>query len=303
MSHAAADAKRSPLHPFARVLVRVERDPHRHLRECRAFAALAGGERYAVRKEGPRGPDLRFVSLLLDHAMHVPLRGGEHVHCVVLPLPESSLDHHMPALRAKGSQPHVLEMLVQLVLALDFLHAQGFCHCNLRAEAVVLIRGRWVLGELPDARVTGALLLPDDPAVQALLAPEAILLVAGQEEELPAHPSLDFFLLGLLMFELFVGRPLFKHYRDAQRQVQEDELTIGTGRCEHQVGKYVLENTVCKHPRDRFSAKDLLILLPQMSSAPLVRANTAAILDYVNAGGSDAAFLGGEDGAKSEEQA
>ena len=58
-----------------------------------------------------------------------------------------------------------------------------------------------------------------------------------------------------------MGLALFKDYRDALRQLADEELTIGTGKCKDQVGKYVLENTLCKHPKERFTAKDLLIMV------------------------------------------
>jgi len=93
------------------------------------------------------------------------------------------------------------------------------------------------------------------------------LLDDFESPSLAAHPAIDVFLLGLLMHQIFTGRQLFRNFEEAKKQLDDDEdIVVGMGRCKDLIGKYAVENSVCRTPSDRITVKELQTLLKQLNS-------------------------------------
>jgi serine/threonine-protein kinase len=93
--------------------------------------------------------------------------------------------------------PEALHVARQVADALGHAHGQGVVHGSLSPAVVRIERGR-----PPQAMVCGFAIAPLAPPAARYLAPE-------QMKGMDAEPRTDVFALGLLLFEMLEGRPLF----------------------------------------------------------------------------------------------
>lgn len=93
------------------------------------------------------------------------------------------------------------------------------------------------------------------------------LIDDGVSLSLQAHPAIDVFLIGLLIHHILAGKPLFRDFESAKKQLDDDEdVVVGMGRCKDLVGKYAVENSLCRTPSERMTVKELQTLLRQLNS-------------------------------------
>jgi serine/threonine-protein kinase len=113
-------------------------------------------------------------------------------------------------LRETGPLPplEALQLASQVAGALAYAHAHGVVHGGLCPSTVRIHRGR-----LPHATVSGFAIAPLAPREPGrYLAPE-------QVDGTGAEPRTDVFALGLLLFEMLEGRPLFQGSADSMNDV------------------------------------------------------------------------------------
>ena len=100
----------------------------------------------------------------------------------------------------------LLQLLLQLADALDALHAIGFLHGDLRPEHVVIkANGQPVIVNLSCCRAIDGVRHASDSAVPAYLSPE-LAQDLHQHSQTPSGGASDYFSLGVLAFEMLVGR-------------------------------------------------------------------------------------------------
>jgi hypothetical protein len=105
--------------------------------------------------------------------------------------------------------------------------------------------------------------------VLELEAPEVI--IASREERLAlvaAHPSMDIFAFGLLIYEAVASKGrLFPTYKEAVGAATAvGELEIDFGHCRDHIVRYIVSNMLRKVPSDRFTIRDVLVNLSQVRS-------------------------------------
>ncbi len=268
------DEKRPEGHSLRRVMLRFSVSGERHKGEVRRLRALAGedaaGRHWRSCSSRELLPsDMHAVSVVLDASMFIP---GPGLHVLVQPAPLMLLSTQLAQLASRGLSRELVNVLENLTAAVDLVHSRNLVMLgSLNDRAFGFLDGRWILHDLADLQERGHVLTARTWNAAAVPAPEAQALALGIEDELQAHPAIDMFLLGLILFQVFVGRPLapdpeklLLFLQRMREEGTEADLLIGTGRCPDQVGKYILENTLALDPEERFSAKEALIHLAQM---------------------------------------
>jgi len=268
------DEKRPAGHSLRRVMLRFTVSGERHAGEVRRLRALAGedaaGRHWRSCSSRELLPsDMHAVSVVLDASMYIP---GPGLHVIVQPAPQMLLYTQLAQLGAQGLSRELVNVLENLTAAVDLVHSRNLVMLgSLNDRAFGFLDGRWILHDLADLQEKGHVLTAHTWNAAAVPAPEAQALALGIEDELVADPAIDMFLLGLILFQVFVGRPLapdteklLQFLQRMREEGTEADLLIGTGRCPDQVGKYILENTLALDPEERFNAKEVLINLAQM---------------------------------------
>jgi len=99
----------------------------------------------------------------------------------------------------------VVKVLRELTVAVQVVHSRNLVMLgSLNHNAFGFLHGRWILHDLGDLREKGTVLTASSWNAKVVPAPEAQALADGEEEELVADASLDIFLLGLLLFEVYM---------------------------------------------------------------------------------------------------
>lgn len=239
----AQDMKRQQGHSLRHVMLRFSGSGVRHKQEVRRLRALAGDDACGESWPSCSTSELahcEVVSVVLDHAMSL---AGPAVHMLVLPAPEQILAWRLASLRAAGLSRELVTVVEELTRAVDLVHSRNLVMLSsLNRHAFGMLNGRWVLHDLADVRETGAVLTRENWSPHLVMAPEAQALAAGEEDQLAAHASIDMFLLGLIIYEVFVGKPLAPDTPALIRLLgrmraddSDSDFAIGTGRCPDQV--------------------------------------------------------------------
>ena len=239
----AQDLKRPQGHSLRHVMLRFSGSGVRHKQEVRRLRALAGDGASGASWPSCCTSELahcEVVSVVLDHAMSL---AGPAVHMLVLPAPEQILAWRLSSLRAAGLSRELVTVVQELTTAVDLVHSRNLVMlASLNRHAFGMLNGRWVLHDLADVRETGAVLTRENWSPDLVMAPEAQALAAGEEDHLAAHSSIDMFLLGLIIYEVFVGKPLapdtpalIRLLRRMRADDSDSDFAIGTGRCPDQV--------------------------------------------------------------------
>lgn len=107
----------------------------------------------------------------------------------------------------------VLRLGLQLAAVLHYLHGRGLVHLDVKPHNVVLREGRPVLIDFGFVRPVGTPAEPGPPrGSPPYMAPE-------QVGRAPAHPSMDLFALGTVLFEAATGEQAFESDDDDYRQL------------------------------------------------------------------------------------
>ena len=239
----AQDMKRPQGHSLRHVMLRFSGSGVRHKQEVGRLRALAGDDACGESWRSCSTSELahcEVVSVVLDHAMSL---AGPAVHMLVQPAPQQILAWRLASLRAAGLSRELVTVVEELTRAVDLVHSRKLVMlASLNRHAFGMLNGRWVLHDLADVRETGAVLTRENWSPHLVMAPEAQALAAGEEEHLAAHASIDMFLLGLIIYEVFVGKPLAPDTPALLRLLgrmraddSDSDFAIGTGRCPDQV--------------------------------------------------------------------
>jgi serine/threonine protein kinase len=158
------------------------------------------------------------------------------------------------------SVPSSLRVVTELLHALGQLHARGVVHADLKAENVLLTdSGRVVLLDLGAACLAGSKRREPRVGTPRSMAPE-------QFGEGPIDQRADIYAVGLLLFELLVGRGPYDA-RGACREWLESAHTSRTPsapstrapqRVPYELDAVVLR-ALSKRPEDRFESTDDMV--------------------------------------------
>lgn len=180
-----------------------------------ADAVVADFQRYddvEVRRDLAR-PSLAEWKRVLSATLFAEYGGGG----IVMPLADYDLNSRLTLTRIAGiDAAECIAILRPMVAALAKLHSRGAVHNDVKPRNVVFVDETWKLIDLDAAAMVGT---PIDAASEdfkwtsGFAAPElARICVANRVEDrgsLISDTSLDAFSLGVLMFELLTGQPLF----------------------------------------------------------------------------------------------
>ena len=65
---------------------------------------------------------------------------------------------------------------------------------------------------------------------------------------------------------VLAGKSLFRDFEDSRKQLDDDEdVVVGMGRCSDLIGRYAVENSVCRTPSERMTVRELQTLLKQLN--------------------------------------
>lgn len=261
----ARDMKLPATHANHRVLIRLAKDKHQYRRERAVFAVLSVEHRqpraqgaawkaaaaraaergFAGEVTGERGVSATLreeaqvweaITPLLAHHPDVRIGTGDKlVHCLVVAMPERTLEAHLSALwkpprrastqasgrsrlntsntvvRKRPSKPKLADLVRNLaapvIACMHFLHDKHLILFAVEPRSWGWVRGRWLLTDLSLAHKEGELIDPrvitDIPVPEILRAQDN-----GTLDRLAADASMDVFMLGGLLHHVFTGRPL-----------------------------------------------------------------------------------------------
>ncbi|UCC43687.1 MAG: serine/threonine protein kinase [Candidatus Zixiibacteriota bacterium] len=160
----------------------------------------------------------------------------------------------------------VLRLLIDAARALQSLHGHDSAHLNITPTNFFVTRDG--SGRLADAGLAYGVTrrIDDDSKARDLvyLAPEQIMGI-------DVDGQTDFYSLGVVMYEMLTGRPMYeansreqltRSIRHESISLEADELSAVPGEA-----RLVLERMLARDPADRFaSASELLITLNEMAS-------------------------------------
>mmetsp|Transcript_24755 Transcript_24755/g.38871 ORF Transcript_24755/g.38871 Transcript_24755/m.38871 type:complete len:150 (+) Transcript_24755:2-451(+) len=128
--------------------------------------------------------------------------------------------------------------------------------------------GQLLLCDLSNAMKEGELLDPTRPETQLLPIPEVAAAVANSTLDMQeARPSLDVFMLGLMLYEGLTGRQVFEGLspKDISKLLlKPGELELDLSAIKENIARYILRNVLRKDPAQRFTIKDVILNLMQM---------------------------------------
>lgn len=156
--------------------------------------------------------------LELSHPNIVRCYGIAEETCVLMEFLEGPTLRRLMATEPDGrlKLSDALRTGIHLAAALDFIHARGYVHLDVKPRNVVIVHGRPVLFDFGIARKREnwgkRLLLGTDP----YMAPE-------QCRRQPVSPATDVFALGVTLFEALTGKPPFP---DGGKRREFPQLTV-----------------------------------------------------------------------------
>uniref|UniRef100_A0A7S1H3R9 Protein kinase domain-containing protein n=6 Tax=Hemiselmis andersenii TaxID=464988 RepID=A0A7S1H3R9_HEMAN len=271
----AEDTKRPKSNPFRHVVIRFHDSQAQHVRERAAMRKVFGSlNDLPTLKEVPPGHPLKYISIPLHHTL-APEHAASPVvirHCLIFRQPTMNLAEYM----AKDARDKEEDAMVvrEIVNALAFLHDNGLVHTNITSETFGLVGDTWALIELGDAHTLGDNLDLSLSYLRKLPVPEVLIALKhsddGDEDvHLIANPAIDVFLTGLLLHEILARKPLFRDFEEAVKQLEDDEdVVVGMRQCKDLIGRYAVENSVCRTPSERMTVKELQTLLKQLNTTP-----------------------------------
>jgi len=183
-------------------------------------------------------------------------------HTMVLEYGETSLRDFLSTNQLSGAERRLIaERLIEIV---RHLHIKKVVHADLRPEHFYFIGKEWKLMDLSQALQIGEPLPPSrGHQPMPYCAPEVADLVVRRQQahgnslslDTLAHPSLDAWGLGLTLFELFGGTPLFPHARKADHLLAlvdgTVEITLGT--VQPATARHLIRKLVQLQPTERCS--------------------------------------------------
>uniref|UniRef100_A0A7S0VIM4 Protein kinase domain-containing protein n=1 Tax=Hemiselmis tepida TaxID=464990 RepID=A0A7S0VIM4_9CRYP len=271
----AEDTKRPKSNPFRHVVIRFHDSQAQHIRERAAMRKVFGSlNDLPTLKEVPPGQPLNYISIPIHHTL-APEKAASPVvsrHCLIFRQPSMNLAEYM----AKETRDMEEDATVvrEIVNALAFLHDNGLVHTNITSESFGFIGNTWALIELGDAHTLGDNLDLSLAYLRKLPVPEVLIALQHSDDgdegvRLVANPAIDVFLIGLLLHHILARKPLFRTFEEAVRQVEDDhDVVVGMRQCKDLIGRYAVENSICRTPSERMTVKELQTLLKQLNATP-----------------------------------
>ena len=148
------------------------------------------------------------------HAIIDPLYDSFGSGAVVMPLADFDLNTRLSLTRIAGIDAEACVSIIRpIVAALAKLHDIGIVHADVKPRNVVYVDETWKLIDLDAAQKIGDAIdtaAEDFKWTSGFASPElARCWTAEPKGTLVADPKMDVFSLGVLMFELLTGHPLF----------------------------------------------------------------------------------------------
>eukprot|EP00892_Ulva_mutabilis_P002166 jgi/Ulvmu1/11950/UM082_0029.1 len=178
---------------------------------------------YAVRAAyeaelGVRGDDSLQMLLPRIQSVHNPLlppeqnsaiydaAGRPMAPCIVMPRGESLLDWLH---RATPDVFQAVSVLSHIAALLRSIHAAGYVHGNVKPAHVIHLRqeNRWTLTDFDRAVRVGSPVAPVYTLPYS--APELVIAAGRGDASIRADPAMDSWSLGVVAFELLMGKPSF----------------------------------------------------------------------------------------------
>jgi serine/threonine protein kinase len=186
-------------------------------------------------------------------------------HTMILEYGETSLREFLKT--AQLSTAERRQIAERLIAIARSVHAAGVIHADLRPEHLFFVGGEWKLMDLTQALLKGEP-LPASCGLQpiAYCAPEVADLVIRRQNangkpllhQTPSRPSLDAWGLGLTLFELFGGVPLFPAARNVEhlKALLDGTVEISLGTVEPAPARHLLQKLLRLEPTERASLDD-----------------------------------------------
>ncbi len=248
--HGTHNAKSAPIDGFAIIRSLDDQEPARTLLVKRSDSSDT-----AVLKFLPQDSTERLVlqQVSNSHITQFVGSGGDTEPYVLLAYyGQRDLRTHL----SKGVHvSQLLQLLLQLAAALDALHAIGFLHGDLRPEQVVIkANGQPVIVNLSCCRAIDGSRHASDSAVPAYLSPE---LAQGlhQHSQTPIGGASDYFSLGVLAFEMLVGRLPQAEETPGAPYLQDSPPRLPA---HLQPLQAMIDGLMAKDPEKRLSSQDAL---------------------------------------------
>lgn len=243
----------------------------------RVYAASSGGEE-AVIKLVPKDPGAQRELLLADDLSGVPnvvpvIDSGESGDnwAILMPRAEQSLRDYLLAIGRPLKETEVLCILLDITKALVSLTVKDVVHRDLKPENVLLLDGRWCLTDFGVSRYAQATTAADTrkySMTRPYAAPE-------QWREQRATAATDIYALGVIAFELAMGRRPFvgPHFREQHLHEDPPPLAGFSPRL-----AALIEECLIKAPEARPTPSNLLVRLEKHSSGMSTTAGLAALI-------------------------
>jgi len=182
-----------------------------------------------------------------------------------------------------------LELLVQVLQALAYLHRRGIIHRDLKPDNVLVVEGQVKVLDFGLA-VAREHMSEDEGAVVGTLAYMAPEVLEGE----PASEASDMYAVGVMAYEIFAGQHPFdtSSLVNLIQDIHTTEPDIERLKLEEGL-KEVIKNLLVKTPLDRYSdARELINRYADVNNRPDLKLQSQAIREsYLEA----AEFVGRED--------